>query len=138
MPWFFCLFAGLHKIYDNKYELDLFSIIITSVSIAIGMGGGGFMIWAISIPAGIAVIGFMLFLYYFLAVYILYKRNNDSLNKYLKYATIIIVILVCVAVLIYGIVASDLDGFIGFSIAWGILNLIMFCGAFYYNVKAYK
>lgn len=103
-------------------SVTLFGLI--SVGFAFGMGG--FIIYFAGVAAGAAVFGLWFFVYYGLAVFYFYKKNNSSISRRWAISTISLVILVCLIALIAAVSVDSFNDFLGFSISYLILNFFFF------------
>lgn len=96
------------------------------VSVGFAFGMGGFIIYFAGVAAGAAIFGLWFFVYYGLAVFYFYKKNNSSISRRWAIATISLVISVCLIALIAAVSVDSFNDFLGFSISYLILNFFFF------------
>lgn len=101
------------------------TIIICVVSMLFSFGPGIILLaWFSSIAVGIALLGAGFYYTYFLATVIIYKKMNNSVPFALYVITVILIILTCFAVMIYGFIDPEFDDFYGFTVTYLVINLL--------------
>lgn len=132
LPWIISFYCFIKRWKDMKWSfagtksVTLFGLV--SVGFAFGMGG--FIIYFAGVAAGVAVFGLWFFVYYGLAVFYFYKKNNSSISRKWALATISLVISVCLVALIAAVSIDSFNDFLGFSISYLILNFFFFLYAY--------
>lgn len=91
---------------------------------------GGYIIYFAGIAAGVGVIGFWFFFYYALLLFYIYKRNNNSLPRKWVISAAIITIVFCLSALIAAVCIDSFNDFIGFSVSYLVVNLLLFLYSF--------
>lgn len=89
------------------------------------------LVWFSSIPVGIALLGAGFYYTYFVSIYLVYIKMNNSVPFIVYIITIIIIVLTCCAVMIYSFVEDSFDDFYGFSITYLVINLLVLIYAIY-------
>ena len=125
VPWSVSYLAFLNKWMDSKFQIDRVSCFFLILSVCISFALGGFMIWARSIYAGISIIVWLFFFYYFHFIYYIFIKNNRSLPRIWMIASGTIIALVCLISLIAAALSDGFNDFLGFSITWLTINIIL-------------
>lgn len=118
-----CFYALWGMIRD--YGATLASLIISIVSVLVGIAMGIFILVLVDTAAGIAVIGVSLYAGYFLGLGLYYLKNNNSLPRYFIWITGGLIVGTAVAVMIAGFVLDSFDNFLGFSITYLVLSFLL-------------
>lgn len=96
------------------------------ISVVFAVGMGVYVIIVRSVFGGIAIIGFWFYAYYAIFVFWLYKKNNKSIPKVWLYISAALIVLVCLIALVASALIDSFNDFVGFSISYLIINLILF------------
>lgn len=108
------------------------TIVVCIISMVFSFGPGIILLaWFRSIAVGIALIGAGFYYSYFLTTVIIYKKMNNSVPFVLYIITVIIIILTCFAVMIYGFIDENFDNFYGFTITYLVINLLVLLYSIY-------
>ena len=86
---------------------------------------GIYVLFEISIVAGVVILGVSLYISYFLAAYLVYLKHNKTLPRMIVYLTMGILLLTALTVMIAGYIIYSLDDFLGFCITYMIINVII-------------
>lgn len=122
-PLLLCFYALWGLIRD--YGITLFSLVTSVVTVLIGIGMGVFVLVGYSLAGGLAVIGGSLYFAYFLAIGLFYIKNNYSMPRIVLIITAALILLTAVGVMIAAFVLPDFDDFLGFSITYLVLNMML-------------
>lgn len=96
------------------------------ISFIFSMGLSGFLMGTRSIGLGGGLFGFFFLLYYGLGMYQVYVNNNHSVPAKFINISAIILAAVCFIALILSLAIDGFNDFLGFSITYLILNLLVF------------
>jgi hypothetical protein len=122
-PLLLCIYALWGLVRD--YGVTAASIITAIFMVLIGFGMGIFILISGNLIAGIAVIGVMGYVAYFLAIGLYYINNNNSLPRIFFLITAILMVLTALAVMIVGFILPEFDDFLGFSITYMVLTFLL-------------
>lgn len=122
-PLLLCFYALWGLIRD--YGITALSLITSVLTVLIGIGMGVFVLVIYNLTAGLAVIGVSLYFAYFLAIGLYYIKNNYSMPRIVLIVTAALIVLTAIAVMIASFVLPDFDDFLGFSITYLVINLLL-------------
>lgn len=100
--------------------------IIPSIFLSLtGIGMGIYILMLISLIAGIVVIGIFFYIGFLLALYLAYLHLNKTLPNSLVYLTMVVFLITSLSVMIVSYALNTFNDFLGFSITYLIINVII-------------
>jgi len=101
------------------------------ISFIFAFGLGIFLMFTIGLESGCGVIAFWFFVYYGIFILFIYYRNNKSIPRKFILISVGILAGVCFISLIVAAFTQSFNDFLGFSITYLVLNLLLF----FYSIK---
>ncbi len=92
---------------------------------------GIFMIPARGAAAGVGIIAFFFFVYYGIFLFHIYIKNKNSFPRIWIYISVIGLFLICSISLIVALTMESYNDYVGFSIFYLVLNLLILVYSYY-------
>lgn len=109
----------------RDYGFGVGSIVATVIFVLFGVGMGIYVLLQISLIPGIIIIGVFFYAGYMLAIYLIYLYLNKTFPNYLVYITMGVFFVTAISVMIVSYILGSFDDFLGFSITYLIINIIV-------------
>ena len=126
LPFTFSLICGLYKWKDNSWKFGPFVIGMGVLSFIYIFAGVALVWWLYSYISGLVILIVAVLLIYSIISISAYIRNKFYMPKGFYYANLAIAFLIVVLALILSIFLDSFNIFVGFSISFGVLVLIIF------------
>lgn len=126
LPFTFSLICGVYKWYDNRWKfgpfvIGMFVLCFVYVFVAVALAW-----WLYSFISGLVILIVALLLIYAVFVLAYYIRNKYYMPRGLFYTNLAIALLIVLLALVLSIALDGFNIFVGFSISFGVLVLIVF------------
>jgi hypothetical protein len=129
-PFLVVTYASMNLIQDKG--LTRMTIVMCVISMLLSFGPGILLlVWFNLIEVGIVFIGIGFYYTYFVSIYLIYTRMNNSVHFSIYPITICLIVATCFAVMVYSFLSDTFDDFYGFSITYLVVNLLLLIYAIY-------
>lgn len=109
----------------RDYGFGANSIVASVCFTLVGLGFGVFVLFEVSMIGGIIILGIFAYVGYMLAIYLVYLKFDKVLPRYLVYTTMGVFFVTATSVMIVSYILNTFDDFLGFSITYLIINVII-------------
>ena len=109
----------------RDYEFGWKSIVAGVSFILIGIGMGVYILIQISLFGGLIVIGVFFYGGYIMGLYLAYLYLNRTFPNFLVYTTMAFFFITSVSIMIVSYILASFDDFLGLSITYLIINIII-------------
>lgn len=100
------------------------------ISLLIAGGMSGFVFYFAGVGSGAGVAGFWCLFYYSIILFVFYKRNNSTVTRFWQILSIAIIAGICLSAIIAALALDSFNDFLGFSLTYLVLNVLLFVYSF--------
>ena len=125
LPMTFSLLTGIYKWYDNKWKIDSFVIGMLIITYIYFIAVVVIVWWLASLTAGLILLIVGVLITYTAIAISCYFKNSFYMPKGLEITNYILLGLIILVALVLSIVVDNFNVFLGFSISYGVMVLIL-------------
>lgn len=100
------------------------------ISMLIAGGMCGFVFYFAGVGSGAGVSGLWCLFYYSIVLFVFYKRNNSTVTRFWLILSIVIIAGICLSAIIAALALDSFNDFLGFSLTYLVLNVLLFVYSF--------
>ena len=125
LPMTFSLVSGIYKWYDNKWKLDAFVIAMLVLTYLFFIATVVLVWWLTTLTAGFVLLIIGVLITYTAISLSCYLKNNFYMPKGFEITNYILLSLVVLVALALSIALDGFNIFVGFSVSYGVLVMIL-------------